>query len=95
MLRRLTGRLLEGAAAAGDRAARNAGEAGLARRAPSRLTLSPAARVAFLERLAHEYDCDPQTFHEEPPRIEPVSRSGRDDRGRTVLDLAWPSTVRP
>nr|PZN23283.1 MAG: hypothetical protein DIU78_14160 [Pseudomonadota bacterium] len=48
-----------------------------------------------MERLAREYACDPAAFYEEPPPIEPLSRESRDDRGRRVLDLAWPSTVRP
>ncbi|HEY8946347.1 MAG TPA: alpha/beta hydrolase [Polyangiaceae bacterium] len=95
MLRRVTDHLLRGAAAAVDRAATLAVEAGATRRR-TRVAISHETRARFLERVAAEYPEQPSLdFFGPAPILSPSLRRVRGERGLGVFDAAWPSEYTP
>lgn len=95
MLRRVADRLLEGAAAAVDRAATMAVES-RANRSGSALAISHSGRLAFYRRVAQEYPAGAALdFHTEVGGISPALRRVRGDRGSSVFDATWPSAYLP
>jgi pimeloyl-ACP methyl ester carboxylesterase len=91
MFRRVTEHLIQGAAAAVDRAATRAVESRSGRQR-SLLAVSHAARAGFLERVMREYPGQPsREFFGDPTRVEPSVRRVRAERGLEVLDVTWDS----
>lgn len=92
MLRRVTEKLIHGAAAAVDRAATLAVEKRARSTQRVRPPIAHETRVLLLERLRSEYPQEASLeFFGAAPRIAPTLRHVRSERGRQVLDVTWPS----
>lgn len=76
-----------------DRAATRAVEVRAERRR-SRVRISHAARVQFLERVTSEYTVESSLeFFGEVGTVEPALRQVRNERDRAVVDAVWPSAT--